>query len=39
MGKLDVYPSGSSENAKTLLTSDDKKNYASLYTGFKNYIG
>jgi len=25
MGKLDVYPTGNSENAKTLVTSEDKK--------------
>lgn len=39
MGKLDVYPSENPENAKTLITSDDKKNYASLYNWFKSYIG
>jgi len=39
MGKLDVYPTENPENIKTLITSEDKKNYESLYIGFKSYIG
>ncbi len=38
MGKLDVYPVGDIKSSKTIISPDDRKIYAPIYTGFKWYL-
>jgi penicillin-binding protein 1A len=38
MGKLEVYPASDTANRISLVSTEDKKTYAPLYTEFKSYL-
>ena len=38
MGKLDIYPQWDPTNSQTLISIEDRKTYAPIYTGFKSYL-
>jgi penicillin-binding protein 1A len=38
MGKLDIYPAWDISNSQTLISTEDRKTYAPIYTGFRSYL-
>jgi penicillin-binding protein 1A len=38
MGKLDVYPQSDPANSKTIMSLEDRKIYAPIYTGLRSYL-